>query len=74
MDKINDWTINGILEANKELLISRTPLFESLIGLNRKTVLFLIFKLTGNVKPNSCCFPCADKLALWSVKILHFIF
>ena len=32
MDKINDWTINGILEANKELLISRTPLFESLIG------------------------------------------
>lgn len=32
MDKIGDWTINGILEANKEILISRTPLFESLIG------------------------------------------
>lgn len=32
MEKIGDWTTNGILEANKELLISRTPLFESLIG------------------------------------------
>ena len=32
MDELSDWSSHGIIEANKQLLIKKTPLFESLIG------------------------------------------
>ena len=32
MDELSDWNNHGIIEANKQLLIKKTPLFESLIG------------------------------------------
>lgn len=32
MDKLSDWSSHGVIEANKQLLIKKTQLFESLIG------------------------------------------
>jgi len=32
MDELSDWSIHGAIEANKQILIKKTPLFESLIG------------------------------------------
>ena len=32
MDELSDWSNQGIIEANKRLLIKKKPLFESLIG------------------------------------------
>ena len=32
MDELSDWSSHGIIEANKQLLVKKTPLFESLIG------------------------------------------
>ncbi len=32
MDELSDWSSHGAIEANKQILIKKTPLFESLIG------------------------------------------
>ena len=32
MDELSDWSSHGIIETNKQLLVKKTPLFESLIG------------------------------------------
>ena len=50
LDKISEWTKEGILKANREILIQKTPLFESLIGklednhLLRKLIYGILFK------------------------------
>ena len=51
MDELSDWSSRGIIEANKQLLIKKTPLFESLIGKLedneslRKLLYGILFKL-----------------------------
>lgn len=32
MDELSDWSNQGIIEANKQIFVKKTPLFESLIG------------------------------------------
>lgn len=32
MDELSNWNSHGTIEANKQILIKKTPLFESLIG------------------------------------------